>query len=248
MIKIFQIYKLSFFKWLKNPWAWFFGLAFPIVWTIVAGVVWGKKIIPELNITTMNFIFPGIVVMMILTFAVSSLPIIFASDRLTKRVKQLSLANITKFQYLGAIALFHYTAFFCVFLVCWIIALSAFGLSWHYPMTLTLLFWPIIIFAIHFFLAVLISDCSKSVSKVVFATFVILYFLLFSSGATIPSFLIGDWFKYLQYVSPSGCAVLIMIADGNPSMSQKAMFPAYIILMGYAVLIPWLALKYFSWE
>jgi hypothetical protein len=39
-----------------------------------------------------------------------------------------------------------------------------------------------------------------------------------------------------------------MIADGNPSMSQKAMFPAYIILMGYAVLIPWLALKYFSWE
>jgi len=248
MINILQIYKLSFFKWIKNPWAWIFGLAFPIVWTITAGCLWGQKMIPEINVTTMNFIFPGITVMMILTFALSSLPIIFATDRITKRVKQLSLANITKFQYLAAIALFHYTAFFCVFLICWIIGLSAFGLSWHYQMTLTLLFWPIILFTLHFFLSVLISDFSKSTAKVIFATFVILYFLLFSSGATIPSFLIGDWFKYLQYVSPTGCGVLIMTADGNPTLSQKEMFPAYIILAAYAGLVPWLALKYFSWE
>jgi len=105
-------------------------------------------------------------------------------------------------------------------------------------MTLTLLCWPIILFTLHFFLAVLIGDGSKSMTTVIFATFVILYFLLFSSGATVPAFVFGDWFKYLQYVSPTGCGVLIMTADGNPSLSQKEMFPAYIILAAYASLIP----------
>gem|GEM_PF-1160483 len=66
----------------------------------------------------MDFLFPAVIMMMILTFSLSSIPIVLTSDRINKRVKQLSLANVSKHQYLFGIALFNYCFFLAIFLVC----------------------------------------------------------------------------------------------------------------------------------
>ena len=246
--KVPQIFQLSFYKFIKNPWSLIFGIVFPIVWTIIVGKLWGSSQVSGAEpISVMDFLFPAVIMMMILTFSLSSIPIILTSDRINKRVKQLSLANVSKHQYLFGIALFNYCFFLAIFLVCWIIASSAFNLIASYQMILTVLFWPVIIFSIHFLIAILISNFSKTNTTAVFATFVILYFLLLVSGATIPSYIFGDWFKYLQYLTPSGCGILIMTACAN-GLNQTTMFPAYLILAGYGGVLGYLALKFFSWE
>lgn len=240
-----NIYKLELIKFLKNPWSIIFGLLFPLAWTLVVGFVWGTKNVD--GRTLMNFSFPAIVIMLVLTHSLSYLPITLSADRIEKRIKHLSLANISKKKYLFSLLFFSYAIFFCVFLLCFILSISLFHLNTNYNMVLSLFFIPIIIFLTHFLLSITISNFTKTIKTAILITFIILYFLLFTSGATIPAYVLPNWFQYLQYISPTGCAVIILTNCSN-SLNQISTIFVYPIFICYTLVFLYFAFKYFSWD
>ncbi|WP_075048741.1 hypothetical protein [Spiroplasma turonicum] len=75
-------------------------------------------------------------------------------------------------------------------------------------------------------------------------------FSLFFSGSTVPSVSLDPddkWFKYIQYIIPSGNAVLMMnhLANGMDTLKIWWIYPISLI---YLSLFTFLALKYFKWE
>ncbi|AKU80177.1 hypothetical protein [Spiroplasma turonicum] len=128
-----QIIKIEAFKYIKNPFGIIFGFGFPIMWTLIFGFVWGKE--TYFNQTTgqntllMNILFPPLSIMAILSFSVSSVSITMCSNRIEKRNKLISLARVTKYQYILSLAFTYFLLYFFVFLICIIIAISAFNLA-----------------------------------------------------------------------------------------------------------------------
>ncbi|AOG60437.1 ABC transporter permease [Spiroplasma helicoides] len=243
-----QIIKQEFIKYAKNPFGIVFGFGFPISWTIIYGMVWGKEDVQ--GSLLMNYLFPPLSIMAILSFSISSIPITMCANRIDKRIKIIALANITKLKYIFSLVATYYTMYFVEFMICLITAIAAFNLSTSATMISTLLFLPIPIFIVHFMMSVTMANFGKSINFITSMSFFILMISLFFSGATVPGLAIDTndvWFKYFQYILPTGNAVLLMeyIANG---LDTTQIWWVYVTSIIYTALFAFLAIKYFKWD
>ncbi|ASP28649.1 ABC transporter permease [Spiroplasma corruscae] len=241
------IFRLEFFKFIKNPWTIFFGIFFPIMWILIDGFVWGKYSIGESNIKVINFVFPGLIILVATTFTISTISITLCRDRLEKRLKQISITNISIFKYMIGLGLWNYIVFICDFLLMFIIAYFGFGLSLSFINFLFLIIVPLVIFIINFFIAICLANISKTSSTNTFITIFVFYIMIFLSGASIPTYLFPDWYKWIQIFIPTGSGVLLLTYLSN-GISTNEIWYTYIITLIYLLVFLFLSIKLFKWQ
>ncbi|ARU91920.1 hypothetical protein SCLARK_001395 [Spiroplasma clarkii] len=218
------------------------------MWVVIDGVVWGEYTVDLGNtkVSTMNFVFPGLLMLVIATLTLTTVSITICSDRLEKRLKQLALSKITIFKYLLGLFLFNYLIYFADFLIMFIIALAAFDLQISVATTFVVLLVPIILFLIHFAMAIIIASNSKTIKSNLLVTLIIFYILIFLSGATLPTYLFPEWWKWIQIFLPSGSGVLLLTRLFN-GIGTAEIWYTYLILGLYTALFSFLAFKTFKW-
>lgn len=244
--------KLQIYKFFKNPFNISFSVIFPIVWNVTIALLWGKYSIKfhGNDINMMNFIMPSIVIFLILSFTIANVPIILGSDRLDKRIKHISLAEGSRKKYLLSLIIFYYCSYLIIFTINLAISLIFFNLEISARMILTLIFLPLFIFYIHFMLSIIIANNTTTLKNNTFVTIIALYALMFLTGATVPTYVLDPkdiWFKYVQYLSPTGCSVVLMQYLCN-GLNTGEVWWLYLILIGYTGLLSYLAVKTFKWE
>ncbi|QGS52297.1 ABC transporter permease [Spiroplasma tabanidicola] len=249
-----QIIKLEAYKYVKNIFGVIFGLVFPIMWTVIIGVAWGKETfyIPNVNktVNVLDYCFPALMVMAILSFSVAAIPITLCSNRIDKRTKIIALANISKLQYIISLMLCYYIMYFIEFVIVLIIAITAFKLTTSIAMIMSLLFIPIVIFVLHFLISVSLANFCQTMTIISSVSLLFLMISLFFSGSTVSTYVVDPnnaWFKYIQYILPTGNAVLIINSIANQIDTSKIWW-IYVTSSLYFGLFTFLAVKYFKWD
>ncbi|AKX34098.1 hypothetical protein SLITO_v1c04450 [Spiroplasma litorale] len=239
------IFKVESIKFIKNPWSIIFGIFFPIMWILIDGFVWGKNSVNGINV--MNYVFPGIVLLVASTFTISTISLTLSNDRINKRLKQISITKIGVTMYLFGIVLWNYIVFICDFVLIFLIATFAFELKVSFLQFLFLIIVPLFLFITNFFMAVSIANNSKTTNSNTFITILIFYITIFLSGSSIPTYIFPDWYKWIQIFIPSGSPVLLLTYLSN-GINTTEIWYTYLIMIAYILIFGFIAIKTFKWQ
>ena len=210
---IINLTAIEFFKFIKSPMKIFFVIAFPLLWLILSGYMWGNTAIAHTPFHYMDFMFPGFVIWLTLSSAFQTLSSALSHDRENKILKQYSILNIKKYEYLISLFIFYFINFIIVFFIAVLITIGLFKINIdNLKSRIYLLFLTsIIIFILFFCLGMIIGSIFSSYQSTSYVSKFLFFFLFFTSGAAIPAVSIGGhWFVYLQHISPAGNAVILL--------------------------------------
>lgn len=235
MEKIQTLFNYEFKRFYKNPLQIFFVIVFPTLWMVISGKIWENSQID--NVAFINYMFAPIIIMVILVLTITNSPLNLGHNRQNKILKQYSILNIKKYHYLLASFLLNYLLLLIMFLILLLFGGVLFNLLIGIEL-LYIFLGASFIFISMFFLGVLVGSIFDTFAATLSLSLILLYFMLFTSGTTIPGYIAGEWFTYLQKVTIAGNGVLLLQQFFLGQNLVNDLFPLIYSIIFTIIIIP----------
>lgn len=230
--RFWYLFYLIFYKYITNFMGLFFSLIFPIIWVIVGYFIWGRGN-DEAN-QSYVIMYLSFSLMPVASLGLMSLPINFGTDRMNNITKIYATLNISQEKYLLAnyfVILLQTTLIVNVILLMGnflFIGDVANNKALLIPASeyFAVLFCDLYTFSVCFAFSIGLSLIGKRFSVLFMILLSYYYVNLFLSGTIIPSYTYdpnGQWFKWVQYITPIGSGARLdnmITAHFNPGFAH----------------------------
>ncbi|WP_051130678.1 ABC transporter permease [Thermus islandicus] len=204
-----MLFWVEFKLYLRNPWAAFFVLAYPLMLVLFFGSLYGNRPDPRTGLGVLDLAIPGYLVLIAATVGMISLPIHLAVYRERRILRRLAVTPVAPLALLLAegLALFALTASGTVLMV--LAASHLYGLHLRgSPLAVALAF-ALVALALFAF-GFLLAGLSTSARMAQGVSFLLFFPTLFLSGAGFPQELLTESLRRLAAPLPTTQAVTLL--------------------------------------
>jgi ABC-2 type transport system permease protein len=248
MLRSFAKLTFTRFKlFLREPVAFFFNLAFPVLLLILFGVIWGNE--PGSSMFSSRFGYidaqvPALAIFVIGTVAFMTIPVATATDREQKLLRQIQSSPLQPVIYLAADVTLYFLIALTGMLLLVIVATFAFGLRFegHWAAVLAGFFLSALAFiAIGYIIASVAptSRMAQVIGQVIF------FPMMFLSGAAVPLAIMPENIQNIAQYLPMTHAVKLLQSlwfGGGWGMTPV------LVLLGLLIGGMVLSVRVFRWE
>ena len=251
---VWQLLTKDLLQYVREPAAAFFTFAFPIILLSVLGSIYGGgdmsgevggiNIPSGIDVTYMDFFFPGYIGFILANVCLNSIPIFLAYQRETEYFRALQVSAVPLALVLAVRVVVYALVFSVSLLVVYLEARFLFDLSFHG--NLLLMACGVILcfasFAAAGFLlgGIFPPQATQAIASVFF------FVLYFTSGSAIPRFLFPEWLFNLTAANP-----LVYVVEGLTRLWLGAPFsewwPNLLVIGIIGIMCAALTLRTFKW-
>lgn len=203
MNNIFAVTKYETLKIIRQPIVIFFGMVFPVAWTVMNAMMWGDAPNPKFDGKgTIEFMIPAFMFLIILVNGLSNIPLVLSKNIESNVIRRYALTPLTKIQYIFGILLSNVLMVSFSSLVMIIVAKVGYRISIPDISNMLLIFFIVIILSIGVASFGITLACICKGFQTTMAVSLLTYFLLlFITGASVPLPVLPDSMqKFSQYI------------------------------------------------
>jgi len=196
------MFKVEFFRYIKNPLNLIYSLLIPIVLLIIFGTA---NVEEPANI--IQTIFMSLILFSSLGITIIPISLNLCNDKVQKRIKHYLIIDGGMRKYFTSIFLTNIIIFELVTIIIILIATIAFSVHVSTPNIFMLIFAPIISFTTAFAIAVIIGTYAKSQAVAIPLSLVVFYLLFLMTGVIPFQFLFAEYY-YVQVLTIQGIIIM----------------------------------------
>jgi ABC-2 type transport system permease protein len=230
---------------LREPYGVIFGVALPVFLLVIFSFIPAfRDPLPGTSLTVFEIYLPILMITILIMIGLIGLPVSLVRDREIGWLRRISTTPVLPSKLLAAQVTINTILAVVGFVILWIGSVFIFGLRAQVDIigfVLSLVLATVAMFS----LGLVVAALAPSQGAATGITMGLLYPLLFFAGVYVPMQMLPEIFQTISGFTPVGAAV---VALGDAMQGSFPSIVSLAVMAFYAVLLGYVAIRYFKWE